>query len=338
MGVIKVAIADDHKIFRKGVILSLRPYSAIKFVQEAENGQELLDGLAASEPDVVLMDLRMPQKDGIETTKIIAKQYPSIHIIALTMYEDERFVSHMMEIGANGYLLKSADPSEIKRAIIEVATKGYYLNNFVNRILLKKSHVRTKTIPSLNTEITLNDREREVVRYICMEFTAQEIAQKIDVSPRTVEAIKDRLMERFGAKNTAGLVFFAVKNNLIDYAIPSLQHHFRHLGVYYQPAGRLAPDLVHSHSRRPLEKNKTLGADVEYGQVRDDPPNAVHSGKRKGTGREKLGLPLGIGVLHGDDDIAGAGYKVHCAAHSFHHLAGDLPVGNIPGIRDLHRP
>ncbi|MBS1604126.1 MAG: response regulator transcription factor [Bacteroidetes bacterium] len=216
MGVIKVAIADDHKIFRKGVILSLRPYSAIKFVQEAENGQELLDGLAASEPDVVLMDLRMPQKDGIETTKIIAKQYPTIHIIALTMYEDERFVSHMMEIGANGYLLKSADPSEIKRAIIEVATKGYYLNNFVNRILLKKSHVRTKTIPSLNTEITLNDREREVVRYICMEFTAQEIAQKIDVSPRTVEAIKDRLMERFGAKNTAGLVFFAVKNNLID--------------------------------------------------------------------------------------------------------------------------
>jgi DNA-binding NarL/FixJ family response regulator len=216
MGVIKVAIADDHKIFRKGVILSLRPYSAIKFVQEAENGQELLDGLAASEPDVVLMDLRMPLKDGIETTKIIAKQYPSIHIIALTMYEDERFVSHMMEIGANGYLLKSADPSEIKRAIIEVATKGYYLNNFVNRILLKKSHTRTKIIPSLNTEITLNDREREVVRYICMEFTAHEIAQKIDVSPRTVEAIKDRLMERFGAKNTAGLVFFAVKNNLID--------------------------------------------------------------------------------------------------------------------------
>jgi DNA-binding NarL/FixJ family response regulator len=216
MSTIKVAIADDHKIFRKGVILSLRPYTNIKFVQEAENGQELLEGLAASEPDVILMDLRMPVKDGIETTKIVAKQYPHIHIVALTMYEDERFVSHMMEIGANGYLLKSADPSEIKKAIVEVATKGYYLNNFVNRILLKKSHARTKVIPSLNTEITLNDRERDVVKYICMEFTAQEIAQKLDLSPRTVEAIKDRLMERFGAKNTAGLVFFAVKNNLID--------------------------------------------------------------------------------------------------------------------------
>ena len=105
MGVIKVAIADDHKIFRKGVILSLRAYSNIKFVQEAENGQELLDGLAVSQPDVILMDLRMPLKDGIETTKSIAKLYPQIHIIALTMYEDERFVSHMMEIGANGYLV-----------------------------------------------------------------------------------------------------------------------------------------------------------------------------------------------------------------------------------------
>ena len=132
------------------------------------------------------------------------------------MYEDERFVSHMMEIGANGYLLKSADPSEIKRAIMEVSSKGYYLNNFVNRILLKKSHARTKVIPNLNTEVTLSEREREVVKYICMEFTAQEIAQKMDISSRTVEAIKDRLMERFGVKNSVGLVFFAMKNSLID--------------------------------------------------------------------------------------------------------------------------
>lgn len=216
MTVIKVAIADDHKIFRKGVILSLRPFTNIKFVQEAENGQELIDGLAQSAPDVILMDLRMPQKDGIETTKVIAKQYPNIHIIILTMFEDERFVTHLMEIGANGYLLKSADPAEIRRAIMDVAEKGYYLNNFVNRILLKKSHAKQKVIPSLNSEITLSDREKDVIKYICMEFTAQEIAQKMEVSPRTVEAIKDRLMEKFGTKNTAGLVFYAVKNNLID--------------------------------------------------------------------------------------------------------------------------
>ncbi len=216
MSQIKVAIADDHKIFRKGVILSLRTYPNIKFVQEAENGQELLNGLNESQPDIVLMDLRMPQKDGIETTKEISRQYPDIKVLVLTMYEDERFVSHLMENGANGYLLKSADPSEIKKAIMEVMARGYYLNNFVNRVLLKKSHARTKTIPSLNSEITLNEKEREVIRLLCMEFTAQEIAQKMEISPRTVEAIKDRLMERFGTKNTAGLVFFAVKNNLID--------------------------------------------------------------------------------------------------------------------------
>lgn len=91
-----------------------------------------------------------------------------------------------------------------------------YLNNFVNRILLKRSHAKQKVVPSITNEITLTERERDVLKLICMEFTAQEIAQKMQVSPRTVEAIKDRLMERFGSKNTAGLVFFAVKNNLVD--------------------------------------------------------------------------------------------------------------------------
>ena len=216
MSLIKVAIADDHKIFRKGVILSLRPYTNISFVLEAENGEELLAGLAETQPDVVLMDLRMPQKDGIETTKEISRKFPDVRVLILTMYEDERFVAHLMENGANGYLLKSADPSEIRKAIVEVMARGYYLNNFVNRVLLKKSHARAKTIPSLSTEVQLNDKEKEVIRLLCMEYTAAEIAQKMEISPRTVEAIKDRLMERFGTKNTAGLVFFAVKNNLVD--------------------------------------------------------------------------------------------------------------------------
>ena len=216
MGIIKVAIADDHKIFRKGVVLSLRPYTNIKFVLEADNGDDLLAGIPEAQPDVILMDLRMPGKDGIETTKAVSKLYPNIYVIVLSMYEDERFVYHLMENGANGYLLKNAEPIEIRRAIMEVHEKGYYLNNFVNRILLKRSHARQKVVPSLNNEITLSDKEKDVLRYICMEFTAQEIAQKMEISPRTVEAIKDRLMERFGSKNTAGLVFFAVKNNLIE--------------------------------------------------------------------------------------------------------------------------
>jgi DNA-binding NarL/FixJ family response regulator len=216
MNTIRVGIADDHKIFRKGVILSLRQYTNISFIFEAENGEELLSMLQQDQPDIVLMDLRMPTKDGIETTKEVSRRFPDVKVLILTMFEDERFVSHLMENGANGYLLKNADPSEIKRAIMEVMAKGYYLNNFVNRVLLKKSNNRNKTIPSLNSEIVLTDKEKEVIQLLCMEYTAAEIAQKMEISPRTVESIKDRLMERFGLKNTAGLVFYAVKNNLID--------------------------------------------------------------------------------------------------------------------------
>lgn len=216
MADIKVAIADDHKIFRKGVILSLRHYTNLKFVLEADNGEELLANIAQAQPDVVLMDLRMPVKDGIETTKYISRHYPDISVIVLTMHEDERFVNHLMENGANGYLLKSTDPAEIKKAITDVVTKGYYLNNFVNRILLKKAHNKAKDTPSLTAEQDLSEKERDVLKYICLEFTSHEIGEKMSISPRTVESIKDRMMERFGVKNTAGLVFYTVKNNLID--------------------------------------------------------------------------------------------------------------------------
>ncbi len=216
MDFVKVAIADDHKIFRKGVILSLRQYTNIKFVQEADNGQDLINGLPESNPEIILMDLKMPVKDGIETTKYINKHFPSIRVIILTMYEDERFVGHLMDSGANGYLLKSTDPAEIKKAISDVMRTGFYLNSFVNKILIKKNYAKQKFNPNLSNEIVISEREKEVLTLVCMEYTAQEIAQKMDISARTVEAIKDRLMERFGVKNSVGLVFYSMKNSLID--------------------------------------------------------------------------------------------------------------------------
>jgi len=216
MDTIKVAIADDHKIFRKGVILSLRPFHNIHFVLEAENGDELINGIAAADPDIVLMDLKMPLKDGIETTKYLNKHFPKIRVLILTMYEDERFVGHLMDSGANGYLLKSTDPEEIRQAIMDVMKTGFYLNNFVNRVLIKKNYSKQKFSPNLKNEIVISEREKEVLSLVCLEYTAQEIAQKMEISARTVEAIKDRLMERFGVKNSVGLVFFAMKHSLID--------------------------------------------------------------------------------------------------------------------------
>jgi DNA-binding NarL/FixJ family response regulator len=214
--IIRVAIADDHKIFRKGVILSLKTYHNIKFIFEAENGEELIKGIENEQPDIVLLDLKMPVKDGIETTKYLNKHFPKVRILILTMFEDERFVGHLMDTGANGYLLKSTEPAEIKQGIMDVMSTGFYLNNFVNRVLIKKNYSKQKFNPSLNTEIVISEREKEVLSLVCMEFTAQEIAQKMNISARTVEAIKDRLMQRFEVKNSVGLVFFAMKNSLID--------------------------------------------------------------------------------------------------------------------------
>ena len=213
---IKVAIADDHKIFRKGVILSMRPYTNINFVMEADNGDELIEKIPEFEPDIILCDLKMPIKDGIDATKVISKQFPNIKVIILTMYEDERFVGHLMECGAAGYLLKSTDPAEIKRAITDVMRTGYYLNPFVNKVLIKKNYSKQKFNHSLASEIVLSDREKEALTLVCMEFTATEIAAKMNISARTVEAIKNRLMERFGVKNSIGLVFYAMINQLID--------------------------------------------------------------------------------------------------------------------------
>ena len=216
METIKVAIADDHQIFRKGVILSMRSYTNIKFVMEADNGQDLLSKIPEADPDVILCDLKMPVKDGIDTTRQITKEFPKIRVIILTMYEDERFVGHLMDCGAAGYLLKSTEPSEIKKAITDVMSNGFYLNSFVNKVLIKKNYSKQKFNPSLTSEVVISEREREVLKLVCMEFTAAEIAQKMDISARTVEAIKDRLMERFGVKNSVGLVFYAMKNQLID--------------------------------------------------------------------------------------------------------------------------
>lgn len=213
---IKVAIADDHQIFRKGVILSMRPYNNIKFIFEADNGEELINKIKEEEPDVVLCDLKMPVKDGIDATKQIARDYPRIRVIILTMYEDERFVGHLMDCGAAGYLLKSTEPAEIRKAILEVVKSGFFLNPFVNKVLIKKNYSKQKFNPSLTSEVVISEREKEVLTLVCMEYTAAEIAQKMDISARTVEAIKDRLMERFGVKNSVGLVFYAMKNQLID--------------------------------------------------------------------------------------------------------------------------
>ena len=147
-----------------------------------------------------------------------------------------------MDSGANGYLLKSTDPEEIKQGIMDVMRTGFYLNNFVNRVLIKKNYAKQKFNPNLNSEVVISEREKEVLSLVCMEYTAQEIAQKMDISARTVEAIKDRLMERFGVKNSVGLVFFVTRRR---HAL-----HRRPAGRSKAPRSGAGPRLPRPHRHR----------------------------------------------------------------------------------------
>ena len=213
---IKIAIADDYKIFREGLKVSLAQDDGMQVIFEAENGEELISALESKKPDIVIMDLKMPIMDGMEATQIIRKKFNDVKVLVVSMYEDDKFIIHLMEIGANGYLLKNAEPDEIRKAIYAVCENGYYFNDLVNKALLKKLVLKNNIKPSFNENIDLTERELEVLKLICEEKTAAEIAKQIFLSPRSVEGIRQRLIEKIGVRNTAGIVMFAVKNGLAD--------------------------------------------------------------------------------------------------------------------------
>ncbi|WP_343307540.1 response regulator transcription factor [Chitinophaga niabensis] len=215
---IKVAIADDHKIFRSGVINTLTPYENISVVFEAEDGEHLLEIMQQQQPDVILMDLKMPKMDGIQATIKVREKYPQVKVIILTMYEDDNFIVHLVENGANAYLLKNSEPEEIYEAICTTFDKGFYFNENVNLALLKKVLHKNKQQfkPTFKNEVQLSDRELEVLKLICNEFTTQEISEKIFLSPRTVEGLRQKLLEKLNVKNTVGLVLYAFRNGLIE--------------------------------------------------------------------------------------------------------------------------
>ncbi len=216
MSKIKIAIADDYKIFREGLKVGLSADENFEVVLEADNGEDLLKELEKTTPDVILMDLKMPLMDGMEATKEVRKKYPSIKVLVVSMYDDDKFIIHLMETGANGYLLKNTEPDEIRRSIYAVHENGYYFNDLVNKALLKKLVLKNNLKPSFNQNVELSERELQVLKLICEEKTANEIGKEIFLSPRSVEGIRQRLIEKIGVRNTAGLVMFAIKNGMVD--------------------------------------------------------------------------------------------------------------------------
>jgi DNA-binding NarL/FixJ family response regulator len=212
---IKIAIADDYTIYRDGLKIGLTQDENLEVMLEAADGEDLIKGIETDMPDVIIMDLKMPVMDGMEATKVIKKKYPDMKILVVTMYDDEKFVIHLMEIGANGYLLKNAEAEEIRKAIYSVHETGYYFNNIVSNALLKKLVMKGNIKPSFKEGVELTEREQDVLKLICAEKTANEMGKQLFLSPRSVEGIRQRLIDKVGVRNTAGLVMFAVKNGII---------------------------------------------------------------------------------------------------------------------------
>jgi len=165
----------------------------------------------------VLLDLSMPELNGIETTKILHVSYPSIKIIILSVYGEDRFVTHLMELGVNAYLFKNVEPEEVERAIRTVMDKDFYFNEaFLNAMKNRLTNKRQKILLTENIPSTLTAREIEVLKLICKQNTAQEIAEQLFISVRTVDGHRNNLLEKTGVRNSAGLVLFAIKHRLID--------------------------------------------------------------------------------------------------------------------------
>jgi two-component system, NarL family, response regulator DegU len=213
---IKIAIVDDHNLFRMGLSSILKLAEDIEVVFESANGKEFISHPKLHEIDVVLMDIQMPEMDGIVTTQYLRDNNSDLKIIILSMHDEDQFILHLMEIGANGYLLKDTDTDEVLNAIRKVQDSGIYFSDFVSRVMLRKMAKKSNQYNRIfNHKTDISDRELQVLRLICEGLTATEIGNKMAISPRTVDGHRVRMMEKLDVNNTAKLVAYAIKHNLV---------------------------------------------------------------------------------------------------------------------------
>jgi len=211
---IRLALVDDQLLFRKGMAMLLRDMAGVRVEFECANGKELLDALRTAKVDIVLLDLDMPVMDGTASMRHLKQEFPEVKVIILSSHDEDRYITGLMELGANGYMLKSAEPDEIDMAIRAVAQSGFYLNDAVNKAMLHGLVKGRKVNPTFNEIDPLSERELEVLRAICHERTTPEIAAALFVSPRTVEFHRNNLLLKTGARNIAGLVVYAISKGI----------------------------------------------------------------------------------------------------------------------------
>lgn len=214
---IQIAFAEDQLLFRKGMMTLLNSFPDMNVCIEASNGVELLEAMenSSEEIHVALIDINMPVMNGIEALKRMREKHPTTKNIILTVHEEDKFIHKLIEEGANAYLAKNTEPSELEKAIKAVITNDYYFNENSMRVMRNYSQGKGQKNSLQNVE-NLTKREMEILIFICREYTSPEIAEKLFLSESTVNGHRNNLLSKIGCRNTAGLVLFAIKNNIFD--------------------------------------------------------------------------------------------------------------------------
>lgn len=214
----QIAIIDDHRLVAAGIADLIRKFENYDVQLMAENGLDLLSQLEQSSqlPDIALVDVNMPEMDGFETTEQLRLRYPAIRVLVLSMEDREDQIIRMIRNGARGYLLKDCRPAELRQAFDDVMSKGFYYSDFlanhlVNNLVAPSTHPVSTPPQSFN----LNDREQEFLTLACSELTYNEIADRMFVSPRTVEGYRDSVFQKLNVKTRVGMVLVAIKHRLV---------------------------------------------------------------------------------------------------------------------------
>lgn len=214
---VTIAMADDHKMLRNALAQLIEGFGGYKVVAQASNGKELLEKLGQMEsPELVLLDISMPEMNGMETAKEVSRLYPGIKIIALSMMDNELSVVRMLKNGARGYILKDADPAQIKEALQNVLKKGFHFTEISEKRILY-SLQQSNEHPGRQGP-KLSEREVQFCILACSEMTYKEIAEKMGVSPRTVDGYRDGLFEKLGLKTRVGLAMYAVREGMVNFS------------------------------------------------------------------------------------------------------------------------
>lgn len=211
---IRIAVVDDQRLFRGGLKMILSGREDFEVVFEAEHGRQFLNRLSFEPVDVVILDVEMPEMDGVETLTYLQEHHPNVKVLMLTMHESERLINHLMQLGASGFLLKDEEPEVVCQAVEQVHRDGLFFRDYVSKALLKSGKLRGERSDNLFA-IKLSDREIQILTLLCQEKTSKEIGNQLFISARTVEGHRRSLQEKTGARNLAGLVMYAVKNGIV---------------------------------------------------------------------------------------------------------------------------